>query len=72
MCKVTALPNMCPSLFVFCRYRLATGTVSLSTLEKTAVPLEAALSNQRPTMVEFYAGWCEVCRELTADVYQVS
>ena len=52
--------------------RVATGSVTLSTLEQASTPLDTALQNQRPTVVEFYANWCEVCRELTPDIYKVS
>ncbi|XP_073386463.1 thioredoxin-like protein HCF164, chloroplastic isoform X2 [Physcomitrium patens] len=43
----------------------------LSQLSANAVPYEEALANGRPTVVEFYADWCEVCREMAKDVYQV-
>ncbi|XP_047158615.1 thioredoxin-like protein HCF164, chloroplastic [Vigna umbellata] len=55
-------------LFLFARLDLG---VSLKDLSTTAVPYEEALSNGKPTVVEFYADWCEVCRELAPDVYKV-
>ncbi|KAK4393370.1 Thioredoxin-like protein, chloroplastic [Sesamum angolense] len=45
--------------------------VSLKDLAAAALPYEEALSNGKPTVVEFYADWCEVCRELAPDVYKV-
>ncbi|KAI4325831.1 hypothetical protein MLD38_031195 [Melastoma candidum] len=45
--------------------------VSLKDLAAVAMPYEEALSNGKPTVVEFYADWCEVCRELAPDVYKV-
>lgn len=45
--------------------------VSLKDLSVAALPYEEALSNGKPTVVEFYADWCEVCRELAPDVYKV-
>ncbi len=51
--------------------RLSKGEVTLKTLERTSLPLDTALRNKKPTIVEFYANWCEVCRELTPEVYKV-
>ncbi|GFR48538.1 hypothetical protein Agub_g10435, partial [Astrephomene gubernaculifera] len=44
---------------------------TLATLEQLSTPLDVALVNGRPTLVEFYANWCEVCRELVPDEYDL-
>ncbi|KAI9166107.1 hypothetical protein LWI28_026325 [Acer negundo] len=54
--------------FIFTRLDLG---VSLKDLSAAALPYEEALGNGKPTVVEFYADWCEVCRELAPDVYKV-
>ena len=47
------------------------GAPTLASLERDAIPLDAALANGRPTVVEFYADWCEVCKESAPNVYDV-
>eukprot|EP00227_Mantoniella_beaufortii_P007258 CAMPEP_0197583676 /NCGR_PEP_ID=MMETSP1326-20131121/6523_1 /TAXON_ID=1155430 /ORGANISM="Genus nov. species nov., Strain RCC2288" /LENGTH=271 /DNA_ID=CAMNT_0043147931 /DNA_START=70 /DNA_END=882 /DNA_ORIENTATION=- len=47
------------------------GAPTLAALERDAVPLDVALSNGRPTVVEFYADWCEVCKESAPVVFDV-
>ncbi len=38
--------------------------VSLSAMAKQAIPLEVALSNGKPTLMEFYADWCSSCQAM--------
>ena len=47
------------------------GAPTLASLEKDAIPLDVALRNGRPTVLEFYADWCEVCKESAPVVYDV-
>lgn len=42
--------------------------VSLSTMAEEAVPLEVALTNGKPTLMEFYANWCTSCQAMALDV----
>ncbi|XP_078436757.1 thioredoxin superfamily protein [Wolffia australiana] len=68
--RVVALVSTVAAFSLFFSSRLDFG-VSLKDLAANAVPYEVALSNGRPTVVEFYADWCEVCRELAPVVYNV-
>ncbi|XP_010526734.1 PREDICTED: thioredoxin-like protein HCF164, chloroplastic [Tarenaya hassleriana] len=68
--KRVALASAVAALGLFVSTRLDFG-VSLKDLSASALPYEEALSNGKPTVVEFYADWCEVCRELAPDVYKV-
>ncbi|KAI3503157.1 hypothetical protein L1887_31593 [Cichorium endivia] len=65
-----AIASVLGAVGLFVSGRLDFG-VSLKDLSAAALPYEEALSNGKPTVVEFYADWCEVCRELAPDVYKV-
>ena len=43
----------------------------LDQLAKTSLLPETALSNGRPTIFEFYADWCEACKEMAPDMINV-
>lgn len=68
--KGIAFVSVVAAVGLFLSGRLDLG-VSLKDLSAVALPYEQALSNGKPTVVEFYADWCEVCRELAPDVYKV-
>ncbi|EXB99569.1 Thioredoxin-like protein [Morus notabilis] len=68
--KQIAVVSTLAAVGLFLSSRLDFG-VSLKDLAAVALPYEEALSNGKPTVVEFYADWCEVCRELAPDVYKV-
>ncbi len=38
--------------------------VSLAALAERSLPLEVALSNGKPTILEFYAEWCSACQAM--------
>ncbi|XP_057951849.1 thioredoxin-like protein HCF164, chloroplastic isoform X2 [Malania oleifera] len=68
--KQIAVASVLVAVGLFLSTRLDLG-ISLKDLSATALPYEEALSNGKPTVVEFYADWCEVCRELAPDVYRI-
>ncbi|XP_009376469.1 thioredoxin-like protein HCF164, chloroplastic [Pyrus x bretschneideri] len=68
--RQVAVVSTLAAVALFLSGRLDFG-VSLKDLSLAALPYEEALSNGKPTVVEFYADWCEVCKELAPDVYKV-
>ena len=49
-------------------FQTQTPSASLSTLAEASVPLDTALVNGRPTLIEFYANWCTSCQAMAADM----
>ena len=49
------------------------GLMTLKTMAAESVPYELALTNQKPTIIEFYADWCTTCQGMSstmADLHQ--
>jgi thiol-disulfide isomerase/thioredoxin len=53
---------------LFLGLRAETTSVSLEKLNQASTPLEVAISNGKPSMVEFYADWCTVCQKMVPDI----
>ena len=45
--------------------------VMLDQLAKNSLLPEIALSNGKPTVFEFYADWCEACKEMAPDMIDI-
>lgn len=51
--------------------RSQTTTTSLAELDQKSTPLEVAITNEKPSLVEFYANWCTVCQKMAPDIAQL-
>jgi hypothetical protein len=59
------------AVIAFVASRSLQGRPALDELRSTSMSLDSALENGKPTLLEFYADWCEVCRELAPMTLQV-
>ncbi|MEW6499658.1 MAG: thioredoxin family protein [Cyanobacteriota bacterium] len=56
------------SVALFLGLQTETSSVSLDTQAEQSTPLEVALSNGKPTLMEFYANWCTSCQAMAKDL----
>ncbi|MEO0376088.1 MAG: thioredoxin family protein [Cyanobacteria bacterium P01_A01_bin.17] len=63
-----ALSAVVLAVVLFLGVRGQTQRPSLSALATASVPLDTALANGQPTLLEFYADWCTSCQAMAADM----
>jgi len=56
---------------LFLGMQTPTGSANLASLAAAATPFEVALSNQKPTFLEFYANWCTSCQAMAGDLAEL-
>ncbi|MEG3848782.1 thioredoxin family protein [Microcoleus sp. herbarium19] len=59
------------SVSIFFGVRTQTPSSSLTEMAKAATPLETALANGKPTLMEFYANWCGSCQAMAKDLSEI-
>lgn len=59
------------SITVFLGLQADSPSLSLESQAAEATPLEIALSNNKPTFLEFYANWCTSCQAMAKDIAEL-
>ena len=58
------------TVLVFFGLRAQKAVPTLASLAERAIPLEQAVGNGKPTVIEFYADWCTSCQAMASTVAQ--
>ena len=66
-----ALVAITLSVAIFLGLRTETTATNLTELAEGSTPLEVALSNEQPTLMEFYANWCTSCMVMAPEIKEL-
>lgn len=66
-----ALVAIALTVALFFGFRTETPSVALEALAESSTPLDVAISNGKPTLMEFYANWCSSCQAMAKDMEQL-
>ena len=68
---VIAIAAVVLSVALFLGLQTETNGTSLDAQVKKSVALDVAISNNKPTLTEFYADWCTSCQAMAGDLAQI-
>lgn len=65
---VIVLVGILLSTAIFLGLQSGNNTSSLAAMAESTTPLNVALTNGKPTLMEFYADWCTSCQAMAKDM----
>ena len=56
---------------LFFGFQTQQSSTSLDAVAAAALPIDEAIANDKPTVIEFYADWCTSCQSMAADNFSL-